>query len=36
MKPLFTKTAGQALIVFAGLMVIAGSFVIKKIIDIKV
>jgi tight adherence protein B len=36
MKPLFTKSAGQALIVFAGLMVIAGSFVIKKIIDIKV
>lgn len=36
MKPLFTKTAGQALIVFAGIMVIAGSFVIKKIIDIKV
>jgi Flp pilus assembly protein TadB len=33
---MFTKTAGQVLVAFSALMVIAGSFVIKKIIDIKV
>jgi tight adherence protein B len=36
MKPLFTKPVGQVLVVFAGVMVIAGSLVIKKIMNIKV
>jgi tight adherence protein B len=34
--PLFSSTGGQAVVVFAGLMVIAGSLAIKKIVDIKV
>jgi tight adherence protein B len=36
MKPLFSRTAGQILLVLASLMVISGSLVIKKIINIKV
>ena len=36
MKPLFTEPLGRVLLVVAALMVIAGSQVIKKIIDIKV
>jgi tight adherence protein B len=36
MKPLFNKTAGQILLVLASLMVISGSLVIKKIVNIKV
>lgn len=33
---LYTSTAGRVMLVFAGLMIISGSLVIKKIIDIKV
>jgi len=36
MEPLFTKTAGQILLGFAALMVIAGSLVIRRIVNIKV
>ena len=36
MKPMFTRTVGQLIFAFAGLMVLGGSLVIKKIIDIKV
>jgi tight adherence protein B len=36
MKPLFHHTSGQIVLVFAALMVIAGSFVIGKIVDIQV
>ncbi len=36
LKPLFTHTSGRILIVFAALLVIGGSLVIKKIVDIKV
>lgn len=36
MKPLFNRTAGQILLVVASLMVISGSLVIKKIVNIKV
>jgi tight adherence protein B len=35
-KPLFTHTSGKIMLVVAGLMVLAGSFVIGKIVDIKV
>jgi tight adherence protein B len=34
--PLYSKGAGRAVLVGAGLMVVAGSLVIRKIIDIKV
>jgi tight adherence protein B len=36
MQPLFDHPLGRVLLVVSGLMVIAGSFVIKKIVDIKV
>jgi len=36
LKPLFTHTSGRVLIVFAALLVICGSLVIKRIVDIKV
>jgi len=36
MQPLFDNTLGRVLLIVSGLMVIAGSFVIKKIVDIKV
>jgi Flp pilus assembly protein TadB len=35
-SPLFHKTAGQALLVLAAIMVVSGSLVIRKIVDIKV
>jgi tight adherence protein B len=34
-EPLFTETVGRVLLVFAAVMVVGGSFVIKKIVDIK-
>ena len=36
MSPLFTNPAGRVLLVAAAVMVVAGSFVIKRIINIKV
>jgi tight adherence protein B len=36
MRPLFTTTAGFLALTIAGLMVIAGSFVIQRIVDIEV
>ncbi len=36
MRPLFTTTAGYAALTIAGLMVISGSLVIQKIVDIEV
>src|SRR5262249_53186962 len=36
MKPLFTHATGQIALVFAALMIIAGSVVIGRIVDIKV
>ncbi len=36
MKPMFSHTGGRIALVFAGLMVLAGSYVIGKIVDIKV
>jgi tight adherence protein B len=34
-EPLFTETAGRVLLVLAATLVVTGSFVIKKIVDIK-
>ena len=36
MKPLISRTAGQLMLVFAALMVISGSLVIKRIINIRI
>ena len=36
MRPLFTTTAGFLALTIAGLMVVAGSFVIQRIVDIEV
>ena len=36
MHPLFHETLGQVLLVVAALMVALGSFIIGKIVDIKV
>jgi tight adherence protein B len=36
MKPLYTQPVGRALLVFAAVMVVSGSLVIKKIVNIKV
>ena len=36
LHPLVSKTAGQILLVLAGLLIVAGSLVIKKIVDIKI
>jgi Flp pilus assembly protein TadB len=36
MRPLFTTSGGQIAIVIAACMVVAGSLVIQKIVDIKV
>jgi len=36
MRPLYTTTAGHFALVVAGLMVMAGSFVIQRIVDIEV
>ena len=36
MKPLFTHTSGRIMLAFAATMIVAGSLVIKKIVDIKV
>jgi tight adherence protein B len=35
-KPLFTTTAGHVLLAFAAVLVVSGSLVIKRIVDIKV
>jgi tight adherence protein B len=36
MKPLFTHTSGRIMLALAATMIVAGSLVIKKIVDIKV
>jgi Flp pilus assembly protein TadB len=36
LDPLFSHTSGRVLFVFATLLVIGGSLVIKRIVDIKV
>lgn len=36
MKPLVNRTAGQVMLVFAALMVISGSLVIKRIVNIRI
>jgi tight adherence protein B len=36
MSPLFSSTGGQVALVFAGIMLVTGSYVIKRIVDIKV
>jgi tight adherence protein B len=36
MKPLYTQPVGRVLLVFAAVMVVSGSLVIKKIVNIKV
>jgi tight adherence protein B len=36
LHPLFVHTSGRVLLVFATLLVVGGSFVIKRIVDIKV
>lgn len=36
LKPLFQHTSGRIMVVFAALLVISGSYVIKRIVDIKV
>jgi tight adherence protein B len=36
MKPMFTHASGKAMLTVAALMIIAGSVVIGKIVDIKV
>jgi tight adherence protein B len=36
MKPLFTHTSGRIMLVVGAIMIISGSLVIKKIVDIKV
>jgi Flp pilus assembly protein TadB len=36
MSPLFKTTTGHVLIVIAAVMVVSGSLIIKKIVDIKV
>ena len=36
LKPLFEHTSGRIMVVFAALLVISGSYVIKRIVDIKV
>jgi len=36
LKPLFEHTSGRVMVVFAALLVVAGSYVIKRIVDIKV
>jgi tight adherence protein B len=36
MDPLFSKTSGRVLLGFAGVLVVSGSLVIRKIVDIKV
>ena len=36
LSPLFDKSAGRAILVFAGIMIVVGSLMIKKIVDVKV
>jgi tight adherence protein B len=36
MHPLVSKTIGQVMLVMAALLIVAGSLVIKKIVDIKI
>jgi tight adherence protein B len=36
MRPLFTHTSGRVLLVLSAVMVIAGSLVIRKIVNVKV
>ena len=36
MKPLFTHTSGRIMLTVGVIMIVSGSLVIKKIVDIKV
>jgi tight adherence protein B len=36
MRPLFVNPVGRVLLVVAGVMIVAGSLVIRRIVDIKV
>jgi tight adherence protein B len=36
LDPLFHKTSGQAILILAGIMVVAGSLAIKKIVEIEI
>jgi tight adherence protein B len=36
LSPLFDKSAGRAILVLAGIMIVVGSLMIKKIVDVKV
>ena len=36
MHPLVSHTVGKVMLVFAALLIVAGSLVIKKIVDIKI
>jgi Flp pilus assembly protein TadB len=36
MQPLFSNTAGRVLLVIATVMIVSGSLVIRRIVDIKV
>jgi Flp pilus assembly protein TadB len=36
MQPLYTHTLGRVMLVFAAVMVVAGSLVIRRIVNIKV
>jgi tight adherence protein B len=36
MDPLLTHTIGKVMLVFAGLMVLSGSYAIKKIVEIEI
>jgi Flp pilus assembly protein TadB len=36
MKPLFTHTSGRVVLAIGAIMIVSGSLIIKKIVDIKV
>ena len=36
MKPLFTHTSGKVVLAIGAIMIVSGSLIIKKIVDIKV
>jgi tight adherence protein B len=36
MKPLFTHTSGRVVLAIGAVMIVSGSLIIKKIVDIKV
>jgi len=36
LSPLVDKAAGRAILIFAGIMIVVGSMMIKKIVDVRV